>query len=124
MNKVRKITGLFFAALLFSLSIVTEHYGLQLASNLQKSHSENSDIYFSGEKTDFFFVFRNNERQVNSFRNLPVQSFKSHQNEINFNNFSPETRILSINSRYISYSAIIDRSLSTSDIVFPFHYFW
>jgi hypothetical protein len=124
MNKVRKITGLFFAALLFSLSIVTEHSGLRLASNLQKSHSESSDIFFSGEKTDFFFLYRNNERQINSFKNLPVNSFKGHQSEINCNSSTPETRLLTINSRYISYSAIIDRSLSPGDIVFPFHYFW
>jgi hypothetical protein len=115
---------LFFAALLVFMSGSTENYGLLLTSHLQNAQSENSDSYFSTEKPDLLFLYRNDEKQVNSVRNLPVPGFKNHPNDICNNSFFPEIRILSINSGYISYSMIADRSLTNSDIVFPFHYFW
>jgi len=124
MSKVTKTTGLFFAAMLIFLSISTENYGLLLTSHLQNAQSENSDSYFSTEKPDLLFLYRNDERQVNSVRNLPVPSLKNHPNDIHYNSLSLEIRILSINSGYLSYSVIVDRNLTNSDIVFPFHYFW
>lgn len=124
MSKVTKTTGLFFAAMLIFLSISTENYGLLLTSHLQNAQSENSDSYFSTEKPDLLFLYRNDERQVNSVRNLPVPSLKNHPNDFHYNSLSREIRILSINSRYLSYSVIVDRNLTNSDIVFPSHYFW
>ena len=124
MSKVTKTTGLFFAAMLIFLSISTENYGLLLTSHLQNAQSENSDSYFSTEKPDLLFLYRNDERQVNSVRNLPVPSLKNHPNDIHYNSLSLEIRILSINSGYLSYSVIVDRNLTNSDIVFPFHSFW
>jgi hypothetical protein len=124
MSKVTKTTGLFFATMLIFLSISTENYGLLLTSHLQNAQSENSDSYFSTEKPDLLFLYRNDERQVNSVRNLPVPSLKNHPNDIHYNSLSLEIRILSINSGYLSYSVIVDRNLTNSDIVFPFHYFW
>lgn len=124
MSKVTKTTGLFFAAMLIFLSISTENYGLLLTSHLQNAQSENSDSYFSTEKPDLLFLYRNDERQVNSVRNLPVPSLKNHPNDIHYNSLSLEIRILSINSGYLSYSVIVDRNLTNSDIVFPSHYFW
>lgn len=124
MSKVTKTTGLFFATMLIFLSISTENYGLLLTSHLQNAQSENSDSYFSTEKPDLLFLYRNDERQVNSVRNLPVPSLKNHPNDIHYNSLSLEIRILSINSGYLSYSVIVDRNLTNSDIVFPSHYFW
>ena len=124
MSNVYKTTALFFAAMLIFLSISAENYGLLLTSHIQNTQSENSDSYFSTDKPDLLFLYRNDERQVNSARNLPVPDLKIHPNNIHHNCTSPETRILSINSGYLSYSVIVDRSLTNSDIVFPFHYFW
>lgn len=110
--------------MLIFLSISTENYGLLLTSHLQNAQSENSDSYFSTEKPDLLFLYRNDERQVNSVRNLPVPSLKNHPNDFHYNSLSLEIRILSINSGYLSYSVIVDRNLTNSDIVFPSHYFW
>jgi hypothetical protein len=124
MSKLFKTTALFFAAMLFFLSICTQNYGLLLISHLQNTQSEDSDSYYSTEKPELLFLDRHEERLVNSVKNLPVPSFKNHPNNIHCNSLSPEVRIKSINSGYLSYSMIVDRNLTNSDIVFPFHYFW
>jgi hypothetical protein len=124
MSRMIKTTGLFFAAMLFFLSISTENYGLLLTSQLQNSQSENSDSYFSKEKPDLLFLNRHEERLVYSVKNLPVPSLKNHSNDNYSNCLSPEVRILSINSGYLSYSETLYRNLTNHDIIFPFHYFW
>jgi hypothetical protein len=124
MGKVTKTSGLFFVAMLIFLSICTENYGLLSTSPLQYSQSENSGFCFSKEKPDFLFLYRNDERQINSVRNLPGPSFKNHTNYIRCNNISLEIKISGINSGYLSYAMIVNRSLTSSDIVFPSHYFW
>lgn len=124
MSKVTKPTGLFFAAMLIFLSISTANYGLLLTSPPQYAKSENTDSYFSTEKPDILFLFRNDERQINSVKNLPEPSFKNHPNSIHYSTLSPEIRISNINSGYFSYSVTVDRSLTNSDIIFPSHYFW
>jgi len=94
MSRITKTTGLFFAAMLFFLSISTENYGLLLTSKLQNSQSENSDSYFSKEKPNLLFLNRHEERLVYSVKNLPVRSPKNHSNDNHSNCFSPEVRIL------------------------------
>jgi len=74
MSNVYKTTTLFFAAMLFFMSICTQNYGLLLTSRLQNSQSENSDSFFSTEKPDLLFVYRQEERLVYSVKNLPVPS--------------------------------------------------
>jgi hypothetical protein len=124
MSNVYKTSALFFAAMLGFLSTCSQNYGVLIPSPLQNSQSENSVSYFSTEKPELLFLDRHEERLVNSVKNQPVPSLKNHPNNFNYNSLSPEVRILSINSGYLSYSLIVDRSLTNSDIVFPFHYFW
>jgi hypothetical protein len=124
MSNIYKTSALFFAALLGFLSICTQNYGVLISSQLQNSQSENSVSYFSKEKPDLIFLAYHEERLVNSVKNQPVPSFKNHPNNVNFNSLSPEVRVFSINSGYLTYSLNVDRSLTNSDIVFPFHYFW
>lgn len=124
MSNKYKTTALFFAAMLFILSICTQNYGLLPASHLQNAQSENSVSYFSTEKPDLLFLNRQEERVVYSVKNLPVPSLKNYPNCINCNSLSLEGRILSINSGYLSYCVIVDRCLANGDIVFPFHNFW
>ena len=124
MSKVIKTFGLLFAALLVFLSICMQNYALLPTSHFQNAQSENSDSYFTLEKPGLLFLTRQEEREVFSVKNLPVPSLKNHSNQINCNSLSQEGRLISINSEYLSYSMIVDRSLANSDIVFPFHYFW
>jgi hypothetical protein len=124
MSKVYKTAALFFAAMLFFLSICTQNHDLLLTSHLQKVHSENSDSYFSTETPDLIFLTRQEERVVYSVKNLPVPSLRNYSNDNHSYSLSPEIRILSLNSGYISYSGTICRNLENIDIVFPFHYFW
>ena len=124
MSIVYKTTTLFFAAMLFIMSICTQNYGLLLTSHLQNAQSENSDSYFSTEKPDLLFVYRQEERLVYSVKNLPVPSLRNYSNDNHSYSLSPEVRILSLNSGYLSYSGTICRNLENVDIVYPFHYFW
>jgi hypothetical protein len=124
MSNVYKTTTLFFAAMLFFLSICAQNYGLLLTPLLQNSQSENTDSYFSTEKPDLLFIYRQEERVVYSINNLPVPSFKNNPNDNHSYCLSPEVRILSLNSGYLSYSETISRNLENIDIVYPFHYFW
>lgn len=119
-----KATALFFAAILFFLSACTQNYGLLLTPHLENTRSENSASYYSTEKPELVFLYRFDERQVNYGRNLPVQFLKLFSNFIHDISFYPEIKLSSINSGYLSYSVITERSLTNSDIVFPFHYFW
>jgi hypothetical protein len=124
MSKVCKTTSLLLAAMLFFLGICAQNYGLLITSQHPNRQSGNSDLYASSEKPELIFLNRHEERLVNSVKNQPAPSLKNHPNNTNYNSLSPEIRILSINSGYLSYSVIVDRSLTNSDIVFPFHYFW
>jgi|SRR5450759_1609238 len=124
MSKVYKTTALFFAAMLFILSICTQNYGLLLISHLQNAQSENSDSFFSTEKPDLLFLTRQEERVVYSVKNLPVASLKNYPDDNHSYSLSPEVRILNLNSGYLSYSGTICRNLENVDIVYPFHYFW
>jgi hypothetical protein len=124
MSYFYKTSSMFFAAVLFFLNICTQNYSLLPSLHLQNTQSENSVSYFPAEKTGLLFLTRQEERDVYSIKNLPVPIQKNHTNYINCNSLSLEGRILSINSGYLSYALIVDRSLANSDIVFPFHYFW
>jgi hypothetical protein len=124
MTNANKTISLFFAAMLFMLGICTQEYCLLLTSQPQNAQVENSRSYFSTEKPDLLFINRHEERVIYSIKNLPGPNLKSLPNYVSCNSLSLEERILSINSWYLSYSEIVDRSLSNSDIVFPFHYFW
>jgi len=124
MSKVYKTAALFFAAMLFILSICTQNYSLLLTSHLQYAQSENSEYNFSTETHNLLFINRQEERVVYSVKNLPVPSLKNYSNDNHSYSLSPEVRILSLNSGYLSYSGTICRNLENVDIVYPFHYFW
>ena len=124
MSNVYKSFAIFYATILFFLGICAQNYIALITSPLQNTQSENSVSFFSTEHPELLFLYRIDERQVNSVKNLPVPSLKNYSNNIQDNNLSPEIRLLSINSGYLSYSVIVDSGLTNSDIVFPFHYFW
>jgi hypothetical protein len=124
MSKSLKTMAMFFVVMLFFLSIYTQNNSVILTSHLENTQSENTVSYFSTEKPELIFIDRHEERQVNSVKNLPIPSFKNQSNNINYNCLSPEIRIANIDSEYLSYSEIVERSMTNSDKVFPFHYFW
>jgi hypothetical protein len=124
MSKVIRITGLFFAVMLFFLSISAKSYDLILKSDLQNKGTENSGFYFSNPDAVPLFINRQEERLVTSGQNLPVYGSKINLTDLYSNRLSNEIRLLSINSEFLSVSLIADRTLSNCDLVFPFHYFW
>jgi hypothetical protein len=124
MSKVTKISGLFFVAMLLFLSISTETYSLSLTSQLQSGQPKSSDSYFSTEKPDLFFLNRQEQRLAYSVKNLPVPSIKNHPDNFHGNCLSPEVRLSSIDSGYLSYLVTLYRNFTSHDIIFPFHYFW
>jgi hypothetical protein len=124
MSKINKTIGLFFAAMLVILSISAENNSLLLTSQVRDSQSDNSPSYFSTEKPDLFFLNRQDEKLVNSVKNLPVPSLKNHLNDFQWNCLSTEVKISIINSEYLSYSVTVDPNFISHDIIFPFHYFW
>jgi hypothetical protein len=124
MSNVYKTTTLFFAAMLLLMSICTQNYSLLLTSYLQNDKSENSDSYFSTEKPDLLFLYRQEEKIVYSIKNLPVPSLRNNSHDNQSYSLSPEVRILSLNSGYLLYSETICRNLGNIDIIYPFHYFW
>jgi hypothetical protein len=124
MSNLYKTIALFFAATLLFLSTNTQNCDLLLTSPLPNTQNDNSYSYFSTEKPEFLLLYRNDERSLNSIRNLPLPSIKNSSQDFHYKSPSPEIRIFSLNSGYLSYSVTVDRSLDNIDIVFPFHYFW
>ena len=124
MSNLYKTTALLFSVVLLYISTNTENYSLLLTSKLQNSECENFSSYSSTEKPNLFSQNRQGERYLNSIKNLPVFNLKNHANDLYSNSLSPTIKKMRINSEYLSYSETINRNLTNSDIVFPFHYFW
>ena len=93
MSKVTKTTALFFAAMLFFISISTENYGLLLTSHLQNTGFENSGSYFSKEEPNPLFLSRHEERLVTSVKDLPVTGSKNNPTDFHSNRLSNEVRL-------------------------------
>jgi hypothetical protein len=124
MSNKYKAIALFFSVMLFFLSTCTQYDWLLLTSPQQNTKSENSDSYLSTDKPDIIFLSRQEERVVYSHKNLPVPGFKNYPSDNHSYSLSPEVRILSLNSGYLSYCGTIYGYLKNIDIVYPFHYFW
>jgi hypothetical protein len=124
MSKVTKTTALFFAAMIFFVSISTQNYALLLTSDLRAIGSENSVSYFSAPDKIPLFLNRQQEKLVTSAKDLPVYGSKINLTDLYTNRLSNELRLLNINSDYLSFSVIDYRNFTNSEIVFPFHSFW
>lgn len=124
MSFLYKTATLLFSIVLLYINTNSLNYGFLLTSNLQKTGYESLSSYFPVEKPNLFLSNRQGERFVNSIKNLPDSNFKNHSNDYYNISLSSEIRKLKINSEYLSYPETINRNLTNSDIVFPFHYFW
>lgn len=124
MSNLYKTAALLFSVVLLYINTNTFNYWLLVTSNLQNTGCESLSSYFPIENPNLFISNRHGERFLNSIKNLPDSSFKNHANDYYNISLSSEIRKLKINSEYLSYSETINRNLTNSDIVFPFHYFW
>lgn len=124
MNKANKTTAFIFTAMLFLISISIENYCRLFTLLSEKNKSENAGSFYSIYKSDLLFQDRSFQRPVTPVKKLPLPNFKDHTNYLYTCNLSNEAEILINSSENLSYPVKVCRNLTTSDIVFPFQYFW
>jgi hypothetical protein len=86
--------------------------------------SENSFSFSSSEKPDYFYLPPQRLISVSPAANQTFHLISYYTNKISVGGLSAEIKIVSTFLEYLYFSETISRSLSISDIVFPFHYFW
>ncbi|MBD1396462.1 hypothetical protein H9Q13_04740 [Pontibacter sp. JH31] len=64
------------------------------------------------------------EEQISLFQHLPGPSSKNDSKGAGFLSFTAELQLQRAITQYIASAVNLNRSLSGSDIIFPFHYFW
>lgn len=130
MSNFSKLTAIFFAIMLSYVSISKDNYEKSLPVSFQGTGTERSSASFSevseAPLQDIFCLQRHIEHVVNPVNSFPAptSNLKDHPGVFSGISFSIESRIQSIASQYLSHSKEIDRSLTISDIIFPFDYFW
>jgi hypothetical protein len=124
MSKLLKTAAIFFSSVLFFTSIITEKYCFALNSKTLISDLERLSTNPPFENPNVFLLNRHSARPVAPVKNLPVFSLRNQTIDIHSNLLSYEPGKLRKDSEYIQSSGTIIRNLTTTEIVFPFHYFW
>jgi hypothetical protein len=124
MSNFLKTTAIFFSSLLFFINIITENYcfAVNYKNLTPGQESLRSDLPF--ENLNQFLLNRHGEKLVSTIRNIPLFNLRSQPFDIHNNRLSSETGKLRISPEYLLSSESISRNLTTSVIIFPFHYFW
>jgi hypothetical protein len=124
MSNLLKTTAIFFSSLLFSVSIITENFCFVVNPKTITSGQESlsSDLPF--ENLSQFLSNRNGEKLISTIKNIPVFNLRNQTFDIHNNRISCEPAKLRICPEYSQSSEIISSNLTTSNIIFPFHYFW
>ena len=86
--------------------------------------AEQAPASFSAGETVKFPSLTRAEEQVSLFHHLPGPFYKNQSGGLFTQFLCSELHIQGAIAQYISRSANFCRSLSGSDIIFPFHYFW
>lgn len=128
MSNFSKLTAILFAIMLSYVSISKDNYEKTLPATFQHAGGERSQSSFSEiALQDIFCLQRQIEHVVNPGNNFPApvsNNLKHYPDAFSGHSFSIESRIQGIASQYLSHSKEIHRSLTISDIIFPFNYFW
>jgi hypothetical protein len=122
MSKLLKTTAIFFSSVLFFISIITEKYCYVLNSKTQIADQESLSSNPPFENPNVFLLNRYGAKHDAQVKNLPVFSLRNQGIGIhNIISYAPGK--LRTESEYIQSSGTITRNLTTTEIVFPFHYF-
>lgn len=124
MGNFLKTVIILFAVMLSYFGISNYSFPSLLTTSLQQSENAASSSSFSAKKINLFYQHRQTENVVNPLNYFPTPDLKNSPKDVSGNTLSIEAKVENIISCYFAYSLIISRSLSTGDIIFPFHYFW
>lgn len=124
MSNLLKTTAIFFSSVLFFISIITEKYCYILNSKTLISDQVSLIANPPFENLNLFLLNRHGAKPGAPLKNLPVFNLKNQTIDVNRNFLSYEPGKLRTDSEYIQSSGTISRNLTTTQIVFPFHYFW
>lgn len=124
MSSLLKTTAIFFSSLLFFMSIITEKYCYVLNSKTLISEQESLSINPPFENLNLFLLNRYGVKLGAPAKNLPVFNSNNQTFDLHRNILCYEPVKLRIDAEYIQSCGTITRNLPTTQIVFPFHYFW
>ena len=124
MKSILKHTILLIAVVLLSVGTTSYSNGVLLSNVSSSAKEKNSDYFFSEGKSAHYCTPRQNE--VISIVGHGLSSENSPKNTSSIWGYAPtfEQRVKHIAGRYIFRSYRIYRSLTVSDIIYPFSYFW
>jgi hypothetical protein len=125
MNRVFKIISIAFLILNYYFALcISSNYGFHtdLVSNTAISSCKN--YYFSNPKYNLLSHIIKNEKHVNNLNRLPNSFEKEqHYDSLKYKH-SKEIFIISVFSKYILKDKFTFKFFTSTDIIYPFHYFW
>jgi hypothetical protein len=124
MSNLLKTTAIFFSSVLFFISIITEKYCYVLNTKTLISDQESLSANPPFENFNLFLLNRYGAKLGAPAKNLPVFNLKNQTYDVLGNILSYAPGKLRTDSEYIQSSGTISRNLTTTQIIFPFHYFW
>ncbi|MBW7468419.1 hypothetical protein ABID22_002831 [Pontibacter aydingkolensis] len=93
-----------------------------LPQHVQQGHVTDN---LSENKLFKFPDLQRSEQRVNAANNLPGAPFKKeNSNDLSGSLVASELVLQNSTAAYIARSKVLNCGLRTSDIIFPFHYFW
>jgi hypothetical protein len=124
MRYLYKTAAIFFSTLLFSVSIIAENYCFEPNSKTLTAGQESLSTHLPFENLSQFLSNRQGERLISTVKNIPLFNIRNQTVDTHNKCLFCDPGNPGISPDYFSYSETISRNLTTSDIVFPFHYFW
>ena len=123
MSSLNKITAILFSILLLYICTNTDDYRRLITSKIPISESDDIISFFSADNFYLDLPYRQGERLSTACKDLPVSRFKNNSYDLYYNYLQSEIRKFTISENYQDSAETIYPNLTSSDIVFPFHYF-
>jgi hypothetical protein len=121
-NSIRKLGVIVLTAIYsFAIGVVTAPV---IHAQIQSTQKTAQEKYFSDITSNFFFHTSPVESSVNSFTNFIAPVFKNSSVSLWAIESAKELLSEAKLSQYTILSESFLISYRTSDIIFPFHYFW
>jgi hypothetical protein len=124
MSNFSRAVIILFAVILSYSGVSNSSYQSLLFTSLQPIEDAGSSSSFAIKKINLFHLHRQGENIINPVNYLPTSDLNNPPNDVSGHALSNEAKIRNVISRYFACLLTITRSLSTGDIIFPFHYFW
>jgi hypothetical protein len=122
MKVLTKKALLLFTAILLFVSAFNGRYILSDYSYYSESGSK-TELLLTSQNADLFPLNRPEVPGFSFLKKLPVVNFRNQNNDL-YSCILPTDQVLhEENPGYLVNSAILYSSLSTSDIIYPFHFF-